>query len=91
MAVSLHLCNEVTPISGPYNGVGTISRSQFQPYMITPPFSEYPSGHSTWSGAAAVVLKNFFGDDTFRGDSVTLVRLREFSEVDSEGCWNFRR
>ena len=30
--------------------------------LITPPFPEYPSGHSTQSGAAAVVLAKLFGD-----------------------------
>ncbi len=31
--------------------------------LITPPFPEYPSGHSTQSGAAAAVLTQFFGED----------------------------
>ena len=35
----------------------------FQPLLITPPFPEYPSGHSTQSGAAATVLTAFFGQD----------------------------
>jgi hypothetical protein len=30
-------------------------------FLITPPFPEYPSGHSTASGAAATVLTAFFG------------------------------
>ncbi|MFN4212043.1 MAG: phosphatase PAP2 family protein, partial [Devosia sp.] len=30
---------------------------------ITPPFPEYPSGHSTQSGAAATVLTAFFGEN----------------------------
>jgi hypothetical protein len=30
----------------------------------TPPHPEYPSGHSTVSGAAAAILSNIFGDDT---------------------------
>jgi hypothetical protein len=30
--------------------------------LITPPFPEYPSGHSTLSGAAAEVLTSAFGD-----------------------------
>ena len=34
----------------------------FQPILITPPFPEYPSGHSTLSGAAATVLTAQFGD-----------------------------
>jgi membrane-associated phospholipid phosphatase len=35
----------------------------FQPILITPPFPEYPSGHSTQSGAAAEVLTALFGPD----------------------------
>ncbi|WP_246472857.1 vanadium-dependent haloperoxidase [Pelagibacterium limicola] len=31
--------------------------------LITPPFPEYPSGHSTQSGAAAMVLERLFGKD----------------------------
>lgn len=35
----------------------------WQPILITPPFPEYPSGHSTQSGAAAAVLTAHFGPD----------------------------
>jgi len=31
--------------------------------VYTPPFPEYPSGHSTEAGAAATVLSTLFGDD----------------------------
>jgi len=34
----------------------------WQPFILTPPFPEYPSGHSTQSGAAATVLAAIFGD-----------------------------
>jgi hypothetical protein len=34
------------------------------PLMETPPFPEYPSGHSVESGAAAAVLEAFYGSDT---------------------------
>jgi hypothetical protein len=34
----------------------------FEPLLITPPFPEYPSGHSAQSAAAAEVLTGFFGD-----------------------------
>lgn len=34
----------------------------WQPLLITPPFPEYPSGHSTQSGAAAEVLTAHFGE-----------------------------
>ena len=33
------------------------------PLLVTPPFPEYTSGHSTFSGAAAVVLAAFFHRD----------------------------
>ena len=33
-----------------------------RPLLITPPFPEYPSGHSTQSGAAAAVLASIFGE-----------------------------
>lgn len=36
---------------------------KWEPILITPPFPEYPSGHSTQSGAAATVLTAFFGDN----------------------------
>lgn len=36
--------------------------AQWKPLLQTPPFPEYPSGHSVISTAAAVVLSNFFGN-----------------------------
>lgn len=36
---------------------------KFEPLLITPPFPEYPSGHSTQSGAAAAVLTEAFGEN----------------------------
>lgn len=35
----------------------------WEPLLITPPFPEYPSGHSTQSGAAATVLEGLYGPD----------------------------
>ena len=32
-------------------------------FIVTPPFPDYVSGHSTFSGAAAAVLANFYGTD----------------------------
>ncbi len=37
--------------------------------LITPPFPEYPSGHSTQSGAAAAVLAGIFGENFAFEDS----------------------
>lgn len=36
---------------------------KWETLLITPPFPEYPSGHSTQSGAAEVVLAAFFGEN----------------------------
>jgi PAP2 superfamily len=36
---------------------------KWESVLITPPFPEYPSGHSSQSGAAAVVLSSVFGDN----------------------------
>jgi hypothetical protein len=35
----------------------------WEPLLITPPFPEYPSGHSTQSAAAAAVLTSLFGEN----------------------------
>jgi hypothetical protein len=37
----------------------------WSPYIPTPSFPEYPSGHSVCSGAAAEILTSFFGDLSF--------------------------
>jgi hypothetical protein len=59
---------------GPYQGTKTIRGEDWQPYQKasfpTPPFAEYLSGHSTFSGAGAAVLKSFAGDKF--GMSVTI-------------------
>jgi hypothetical protein len=40
-------------------------RRNWQPFVQTPPFPEYPSGHSLASGAAAEVLTTMFGQVAF--------------------------
>lgn len=43
---------------------------RWEPYLQTPPFPEYPSGHSTISAAAATVLTHIFGENfSFHDDS----------------------
>jgi hypothetical protein len=60
---------------GPYQGTRTIRGEDWLPYQqanfITPSFPEYLSGHSTFSAAAAALLKAAIGSDTF-GMSVTI-------------------
>jgi hypothetical protein len=60
---------------GPGKGTVETDGSQWMPYQSasfpTPPFPDYVSGHSTYSAAAAYILKSWTGSDRF-GDSVTL-------------------
>jgi hypothetical protein len=56
---------------GPGQGTTLIKGEDWQPYLPTPPFAEYVSGHSTFSAAAAQVLRRFTGSDGF-GASVTV-------------------
>jgi membrane-associated phospholipid phosphatase len=43
---------------------------KWRPLLQTPPFPEYPSGHSVISAAAAEVLTGLFGDDFAFDDDV---------------------
>jgi hypothetical protein len=65
---------------GRFKGTQAILGKDWQPYQpvvmaMTPPFPEFISGHSTFSAAAAEVLKNFTGSDAF-GGSYTFERGR---------------
>jgi hypothetical protein len=57
--------------AGPYQGTQLIDGSTWEPYIPTPPFAEYVSGHSTFSAAAARVLTLFTGSKRF-GLAVTI-------------------
>jgi hypothetical protein len=46
----------------PVNYIRVNIDANWTPLLITPPFPEYPSGHSTQSAAAAEVLTKLFGD-----------------------------
>ena len=51
----------------------TISDPTWKPLIVTPPFPEYISGHSTFSGAADAVLTSFFGNNlSFTTNSIGL-------------------
>jgi membrane-associated phospholipid phosphatase len=47
--------------------------AKWESLLITPPFPEYPSGHSTQSAAAAAVLTQYFGEN-FAFDDATHIR-----------------
>jgi membrane-associated phospholipid phosphatase len=58
----------------------TTPDSNWTPLLPTPPFPEFTSGHSTFSGAAAVVLASFYGRDdvAFSVESDDLAGKRRF-------------
>jgi hypothetical protein len=71
------------------NNPNTTADPQWQPLLTTPPFPEYMSGHSTFSGAADAVMSSVFGSDfgfADRGDrSVNSLRTyQNFSEAADE-------
>jgi hypothetical protein len=47
----------------PVTYIRRVIDKRWEPILITPPFPEYPSGHSTQSGAAQAVLTHLFGDN----------------------------
>jgi hypothetical protein len=47
----------------PVTYIDRVIDKTWQPLLNTPPFPEYPSGHSTQSGAAAGVMAHLFGDN----------------------------
>jgi PAP2 superfamily len=60
----------------PIQAIRSLFDDTWQPYQlntfVTPPFPEYPSGHSTFSAAAAEVLTRFTGSNAFY-DGVTVL------------------
>ncbi len=70
--------------AGPYKGTRLIRGETWHPYQATtfptPPFPEYVSGHSTFSGAGARVLQQFTGSDLF-GARVTVRPGTSFVEL----------
>ena len=65
----LYQGRQVAAWGGPGQGTRIIDGGTWLPYQPsffpTPPFAEYVSGHSTFSAAAAEVLKLFTGSDRF--------------------------
>lgn len=47
----------------PVTVINQVIDPSWAPYLQTPPFPEYPSGHSTITRAAATVLSNMFGSN----------------------------
>lgn len=63
---------------------------KFEPILITPPFPEYPSGHSSQTGAAATALTSVFGenfafdDTTHERDGLGVRHFNNFWEAAKE-------
>lgn len=74
----------------PVTYIRRVIDKKWEPLLITPPFPEYPSGHSTQSGAAAVVLAAFFGepfafeDRTHEADGLPARKFDSFWEAAEE-------
>jgi membrane-associated phospholipid phosphatase len=64
----------------------------WEPMLITPPFPEYPSGHSTQSGAAAGVLEGLYGpgfafdDHTHEDDGLGVRSFAGFRQAAEEAA-----
>jgi membrane-associated phospholipid phosphatase len=74
------------PLADTDGDPATIADSSWMPLFATPSHPEYPSGHSTVSGAAAVVLASFFGEKRhFTMDNDLLIGVtrsfRSFSQA----------
>lgn len=70
----------------PVTYIRRVMDPKFQPLLITPPFPEYPSGHSTQSGAAAAVLTDFFGQNFAFSDATHAddgIAPRDFPSFDA--------
>lgn len=66
----------------------TAADPNWRPLLPTPPFPEYVSGHSTFSGAAAAVLAAQFGDkERFSVGSDDLPGVRRHYKRFSEAAW----
>lgn len=60
----------------------------WEPFLETPPFPEYTSGHSTFSGAAAAVLASVYGDRvSFSVGSDDLPGVTRYYRRFSEAAW----
>jgi hypothetical protein len=77
------------PLAATDGNPGTVEDPNWLPLFATPPFPEYPSGHSCSSSSMATVLAHYFGESTrftMESDLMLGVRrtLRSFSEAVEE-------
>ncbi len=70
---------------GPCEGTKNIEGENWIPYIPTPPFAEYVSGHSTFSAAAEEVLSCFCDSNKY-GEAVTIPKGGSKIEPDCTPC-----
>lgn len=76
-----------TEVTRPVTYIRQHIDKNWMPIIVTPPFPEYPSGHSTCSMSAALVLENIFGkrfsfvDNTLVEYNITPRRFNSFSDA----------
>ena len=82
-AIRFLKAGKTVPATVPFEGRKVIRGEDWTPYQpcgfVTPPFAEYPSGHSAFSAAGAEILARATGSDAF-GLSVTLPALSSRTE-----------
>ena len=68
----------------PESAINKYVNAEWQPYIQTPPFPEYTSGHAVISAAAAEVMTHYFGDNIHYTDTSELefgIPNRSFKSV----------
>ncbi len=76
----------------PVSYIKKLIDNSWEPLLITPPFPEYPSGHSTQSAAAAGVLEQIFGnsyafdDDAHVDEGMAPRRFASFAAAAEEAA-----
>ena len=74
----LYAGKKITSWGGPGKGIVKVDGSAWIPYqeagVVSPPFAEYTSGHSAFSGAASQVFNRFAGTDVFKVELTVTVR-----------------
>jgi len=53
------------------SNAATLPDTNWNSYLTSPPFPEYPSGHSSFSRASATVLAAYYGTDTLSFDATS--------------------
>lgn len=70
----------------PETAIRMLKDPTWRPLLQTPPFPEYPSGHSTISATSAAILTHFFGENFKYSDTVEErfgLRARSFTSFES--------